>query len=83
VFAEFEAKILDIDPDAFERAVLAAGGRTVGESLQRRYVYDIARGDKSRWIRFRDNGKNTTLAVREILHGGIDGTRETASMIST
>jgi adenylate cyclase class 2 len=77
VSVEFEAKILDIDPDSFEPAVLAAGGRMVGESLQRRYVYDIARGDESRWIRLRDNGKTTTLAVKEILHDGIDGTHET------
>lgn len=74
---EFEAKILDIDPAAFARMVLAAGGERLGEALQRRYVYDLAAGDESRWIRLRDTGSQITLTVKEILHDGIDGTRET------
>ncbi|MGW4714354.1 hypothetical protein [Nocardia sp. NPDC004260] len=41
-----------------------------------RYVYDIAPGDDSKWIRLRDNGDGTTLAVKHITSDAIDGTHE-------
>jgi adenylate cyclase, class 2 len=75
---EFEAKVLDIDPPKIAEKIAARGGRRVGETvLQRRYVYDITPGDQRRWIRLRDAGEGSTLAVKEIRHGGIDGTDET------
>jgi adenylate cyclase, class 2 len=75
--AEYEAKVLDIDPTATIELILAKGGDQVSEpTLQRRYVYDIAPGDQSKWIRVRDNGRTTTLAVKQIAHDGIDGTYE-------
>ncbi|MBM0259097.1 class IV adenylate cyclase [Micromonospora sp. 4G55] len=75
--AEYEAKVLDIDPAEVAELILSKGGRWVGPTaLQRRYVYDIAPGDQSRWIRLRDTGARTTLAVKEITHDGIDGTYE-------
>jgi adenylate cyclase class 2 len=74
---EHEAKILNIDPDAFERKIHDNGGYRFGDTrLMRRYVYDIARDDPSRWIRLRDDGGNATLTVKHILHDGIDGTHE-------
>lgn len=78
---EFEAKILDIDPAAFERSVLAAGGERLGEALQRRYVYDLAAGDETRWIRLRDTGSQVTLTIKEILHDGIGGTLENEATV--
>ena len=48
----------------------------------RRYVYDIAAGDESRWIRLRDDGTAVTLTVKEIAHDGIDGTTETEVVVS-
>lgn len=74
---EFEAKILDVDPDAIEAVIESLGGEFLGEALQRRYVYDIDPGDQSKWIRLRDNGSQTTIAVKRIAHDGIDGTDET------
>ena len=74
--AEYEAKVLDIDPTATQELILAKGGVPVGQALLRRYVYDIAAGDESRWIRLRDTGGKATLTVKEISHGGIDGTYE-------
>src|SRR5262245_32768851 len=75
---EFEAKILDIDPNTTTTAILAAGGTKVrGQPvLMRRYVYDVAPGDQSRWIRLREAGGEVTLTVKEITHDGIDGTHE-------
>jgi adenylate cyclase class 2 len=75
--AEYEAKVLDIDPAATADLILSVGGREVAPAtLQRRYVYDIVPGDQSKWIRLRDTGRQTTLAVKEIAHDGIDGTYE-------
>ncbi|BDT91688.1 hypothetical protein IFM12275_16640 [Nocardia sputorum] len=73
---EHEAKILDIDPDAIERHIVDKGGRKLGERLMRRYVYDVTPGDESKWIRLRDNGDGTTLAVKHITSDAIDGTHE-------
>jgi adenylate cyclase class 2 len=73
---EHEAKILDIDPDTIEQHIVDTGGRKLGERFMRRYVYDITPGDESKWIRLRDNGKGTTLAVKEITSDAIDGTHE-------
>lgn len=42
----------------------------------RRYVYDVTPGDESKWIRLRDNGDGTTLAVKHITSDAIDGTHE-------
>jgi adenylate cyclase, class 2 len=75
---EYEAKILDIDPKKVAESILARGGRRIGDTvLLRRYVYDIIPGDSRRWIRLRDTGRGSTLAVKEIRHQGIDGTDET------
>ncbi|WP_330252749.1 CYTH domain-containing protein [Nocardia sp. NBC_00565] len=74
---EHEAKILDIDPDTIEQPILDKGGRKLGERFMRRYVYDITPGVDGKWIRLRDNGNGTTLAVKEITSDAIDGTHET------
>ncbi|MFD0560104.1 adenylate cyclase class 2 [Stackebrandtia endophytica] len=74
---EYEAKILDIDPVETARMIVAAGGTHVEDRVMRRYVYDIDAGDATKWIRLRDNGTTTTLAVKQIAHDGIDGTSET------
>jgi adenylate cyclase class 2 len=63
---EFEAKVLDVEPDELSDQILGLGGRRVGERLMRRYVYDIRAGDESRWIRLRDDGTTVTLTVKEI-----------------
>ncbi|MFE6926087.1 class IV adenylate cyclase [Nocardia sp. NPDC057663] len=73
---EHEAKILDIDSDTIERHILDKGGHKLGERFMRRYVYDIAPGVDGKWIRLRDNGNRTTLAVKEITSDAIDGTHE-------
>lgn len=79
---EFEAKMLDVEPDELADRILSLGGRRVGDRLMRRYVYDIRAGDESRWIRLRDDGTAVTLTVKEIAHDGIDGTMETEVVVS-
>lgn len=80
---EYEAKVLDIDPAATAARIVGAGGHQVAEpALQRRFVYDLEAGDASRWIRLRDNGREVTLAVKQIAHDGIDGTDEVEVTVS-
>ncbi|WP_433166955.1 class IV adenylate cyclase [Kribbella sp. CA-247076] len=79
---EFEAKVLDVEPHEMAERILRLGGRSVGERLMRRYVYDVRAGDESRWIRLRDDGSAVTLTVKEIAHDGIDGTSETEVVVS-
>lgn len=81
--AEYEAKVLDIDPAAVADLILSKGGKEVSTpTLQRRYVYDITPGDEGKWIRLRDTGSKTTLTVKEIAHDGIDGVQETEVVVS-
>ncbi|RZS37484.1 adenylate cyclase class 2 [Herbihabitans rhizosphaerae] len=79
---EHEAKILNINPDAIAQRILDAGGERLGESLARRYVYDINPDDKSKWIRLRDTGAQTTLTVKHITSDAIDGTHETEIVVN-
>lgn len=78
---EFEAKVLDVEPDEVADRILLLGGRRVGSRMMRRYVYDVQAGDESRWIRLRDTGAEVTLTVKEIAHDGIDGTTETEVVV--
>ncbi|WP_431922415.1 class IV adenylate cyclase [Amycolatopsis tucumanensis] len=74
---EHEAKVLDIDPARVAARILRAGGERIGGTrLMRRYVYDVTPGDRSKWIRLRDTGAETTLCVKEIRSDAIDGTHE-------
>jgi adenylate cyclase class 2 len=41
---EFEAEVLEIEPDEMAKRIVRLGGRRAGERLMRRYVYDIAGG---------------------------------------
>jgi adenylate cyclase, class 2 len=79
---EHEAKILDVDPAEMVRRILDRGGRHVARRSMRRYVYDVTRGDPSTWIRLRDTGSEVTLAVKKIVHDGVDGTQETEVAVS-
>jgi adenylate cyclase class 2 len=73
---EHEAKILDIDPGTMAQLILDKGGQRLGKRFMRRYVYDIIPGDRSKWIRLRDTGDETTLTVKQITSDAIDGTHE-------
>ena len=73
---EYEAKVLDIDPQSIADRIVHCGGQDLGERLLRRFVYDLTPAQDNKWIRLRDNGTETTLTVKEIKHDGIDGTHE-------
>ncbi|MFJ6379114.1 class IV adenylate cyclase [Kitasatospora sp. NPDC092039] len=77
---EFEAKILNVDPEAMRALLTAAGAEHLGDRFQRRYVYDIP-GRSGAWVRLRDTGTDVTLCVKEIHSDAIDGVSETETTV--
>ncbi|MBW1601726.1 class IV adenylate cyclase [Streptomyces sp. JJ66] len=77
---EFEAKILNVEPGKMRALLASADAVHLGDRLQRRYVYDIP-GRSGAWVRLRDTGSSTTLCVKEIHSGAIDGVTETETTV--
>ncbi|GHF68614.1 hypothetical protein GCM10018790_53140 [Kitasatospora xanthocidica] len=77
---EFEAKILDIEPERIRVLLAEAGAEHVVDRFQRRYVYDIP-GRPDAWVRLRDTGRDVTLCVKEIHSDAIDGVTETETAV--
>lgn len=73
---EFEVRVLEIDSNMLESKLKRLGAEKIFDSLQRRYVYDFNPKSCGKWIRLRTNGKDTTLAIKEIVDGTISGTKE-------
>lgn len=73
---ELEVKVLEINPDRMKRKLHKIGAKKVGESIQRRYVYDVKPKKENVWIRLRDNGQQATLTIKEIRNDSIKGTKE-------
>lgn len=74
---ELEVKILEVNPKAITQKLSDLGATKVSDAtLQRRYVYDVVPPRSTAWIRLRDNGRKTTLTVKEITSDAIDGTKE-------
>ena len=80
---EYEAKALEIAPEAMATRIKTAGGTFHGERLMRRYVYDPIPPKKGRWVRLRDAGGAVTLCVKTISSDAIDGTQETETTVGS
>jgi len=82
---EYEVKILDINIEDIQNKLKKIKATKIAERSMKRLVYDI-KLDKTehlgKWIRLRDNGKKITLTIKEIVHKGIDGTKETEIEVS-
>lgn len=80
---EIEAKILDIDSVKIRQMLISHGAKKVAKlTKQSRYVFDIDKNDKSKWIRLRTDGRRTTLTVKIIKSNDIDGTIEYETEVS-
>ncbi|MGW3074773.1 class IV adenylate cyclase [Kitasatospora sp. NPDC001132] len=77
---EFEAKVLNIEPEAMRALLAEAGAEHLADRFQRRYVYDIP-GRPGAWVRLRDTGTDVTLCVKEIHSDAIDGVTETETAV--
>ncbi|TQF05862.1 class IV adenylate cyclase [Kitasatospora acidiphila] len=77
---EFEAKLLNIQPEKIRTLLVEAGATHLGDRFQRRYVYDIP-DRPGTWVRLRDTGIEVTLCVKEIHSDAIDGVTETETTV--
>lgn len=77
---EFEAKILNVEPQRIRALLAEAGAEHVADRFQRRYVYDIP-DRPGAWVRLRDTGTDVTLCVKEIHSDAIDGVTETETSV--
>ncbi|WP_028777969.1 class IV adenylate cyclase [Shimazuella kribbensis] len=73
---EFEAKVIEVNPEEIEKKIVKLGGTKVGSVRMKRYVYNINPERRGHWIRLRDDGKQITLTVKKIHNDGISGTEE-------
>jgi len=73
---EYEAKILNIDPEIIKEKLLSLGGKHLADRDMRRYVYDFNPVEPNSWIRLRFDGIKAQLTIKEIQHKGITGTKE-------
>lgn len=76
---EYEVRILDIDVKKIKAKLASVGAKKIVERNMRRYIYDLSKssgGDCNKWIRLRNDGKKSSLTIKEIKHSGIDGTEE-------
>ena len=63
---EFECSILDYDIVKFKEKLKSLNIVLSREDHQKRYVYDFNPVNPNSWIRLRTNGKETTLAIKDI-----------------
>jgi len=73
---EIELKILDINPADMTQKLIGLGAKKLDQKFQKRYVYDVVKGDESQWVRLRDTGKKVELTYKKIENDSITGTQE-------
>ena len=73
---EIEARLLEINEQEFINKIKTMGATFVGDWFMTRNVYDFIPASDNKWIRLRSDGIKTTLTVKEITDGGIEGTKE-------
>ncbi len=80
---EHEIRVLEINTESILKKLEKLGATKIFDSIQKRLVYDFNPINPNKWIRLRNNGKKTTLAVKEILDNSkVAGTRESEVEVS-
>lgn len=79
---EIEARLLGINEEEFIALMRKHNATFVGDWLMSRNVYDFNPVDDNKWIRLRTTGDETTLTIKEIENGGIEGTNELEIIVS-
>lgn len=73
---EYEIRVLEVNQEEMIEKLEKMGATKKGEFDQKRYVYDVKPVQNGKWIRLRTNGKQTTLAYKDVVSDTIDGTKE-------
>lgn len=73
---EYEVRVLNIDVDKVVGILENIGAQKIGSYFQKRYVYDIVKGENDRFVRIRDNGEVVTITYKDKRVRTISGTKE-------
>ena len=73
---EYEIRVLEVDIEEIVTKLETLGATKVGDWEQKRYVYDFNPKRENQWIRFKTNGKKTTLTYKNVEKDTVDGTKE-------
>lgn len=73
---EYEVRVLNIDVDKVINILENIGAKKIGSYFQKRYVYDIVKGENDRFVRVRDNGEVVTITYKDKRIRTISGTKE-------
>lgn len=83
---EYEAKFLDIKPDAIRRTLADLGAILVHpEVLMRRKNFDFPDWrleENGAWVRVRDEGDKVTLSFKQLIDRTLEGTKEAEVIVS-
>ena len=63
---EYEIRILEIDHDKMVDKLEKLGAKKTMDAVQESDIYDVIPKVEHQWIRLRTNGKETTLAIKDI-----------------
>lgn len=80
---EFEVKILNIDKDLMRDKLLKLGANEIGLKEMKRCIYDFNPMRPDAWIRLRNDGRQSTLTIKERSNDQIDGTKELEVVVSS
>lgn len=79
---EYEVRVLEIDKERLEELLTKLGATKIATYNQKRYTYEFDPPIPGKWIRLRNNGETTTLAIKSIEKREIDGTKEIEIKVS-
>ena len=73
---EIELRAYDIDTEALRETLQNLGATALGTKEMQRAVFDVQPANPNKWIRLRNEGDKTTLAIKERISDTVDGTGE-------
>ena len=79
---EYELRVLNINIEDIIEKCKSLNAKKIGSFHQKRFVYDFSPPTKGKWIRLRNDGFKSTLAVKKIKSLNIDGTKELEIIVS-
>lgn len=79
---EYELRVLNINIKEIIEKCEFLNATKIGCFHQKRFVYDFNPPIKGKWIRLRNDGTNSTLAIKKIESLTLDGTKELEIIVS-
>ena len=78
---EIELRAYDVDTEALRETLQSLGATALGTKEMQRAVFDVQPVNPNKWIRLRNEGDQTTLAIKERISDTVDGTGEVEMVV--